>query len=82
MNVITLFQALLPPWSFSVFQIFQVGLAGAALERSTGLAPESQLWAGIAAGTGSNAFPIININVTTQISATQGDLTGLDDTWT
>lgn len=56
-------------------------MADAALERKTGLSPESQLWAGMAAGTGSNAIPIININVTTQITATQGDLTGLDDTW-
>lgn len=84
MNVVMQFQALLPPWVFSVFQIFQVGLADAALERSRGLSlcPESQLWAGMEAGMDSNAFPIININVATQITVTQSDLTGLDDTWT
>lgn len=49
------------------FQIFQDGLADAALERSRGLSlsPESQLWAGIAAGMGSNGFPVIIINVAT-----------------
>lgn len=74
------FQTLLPPLGFLCIP----NISDAALERSRGLSlsPESQLWAGMAAGMSSSAFPITNINVATQIPATQGDSTGLDDTWT